>query len=120
MAQPFLERGDEGPVVSAAQLALAALGFDVGSVNGIFDDATAAAVMSFQENQGLAVTGSVDDETWAALGGQSFDPSERTEIGPEEAPSIARAVFFSSDIDGYLQDLGIDSTTIIDDDDPVS
>jgi N-acetylmuramoyl-L-alanine amidase len=117
MSQPFLQQGDEGPSVSALQLALAALGFDVGAVNGVFGKETVAALRKFQESQGIAASGNADDPTWAALGGQSFDPSKKTQVSGEQFPSLARAIHFSDDIDAYLQDLGIDSTTISDDDD---
>jgi len=120
MPPPDLQTGDEGPTVSALQLGLSALGFDVGPVDGVFSDTTATAVAAFQENQGLDPNGVVDAATWEALGGQSFDPSERVQVSGEAFPSIARALFFGADIDGYLQDLGIDSTTISDDEDPVA
>jgi peptidoglycan hydrolase-like protein with peptidoglycan-binding domain len=115
MSGPFLQQGDEGPSVSALQLALAALGFDVGAVDGVFNDATAAAVRQFQESQGVPASSAVDDDTWAALGGQPFDPSAVTQESAEEFPSIARLIYFSADIDAYLQDLGIDSSSINDD-----
>ena len=119
MSGPFLQQGDEGPSVSALQLALAALGFDVGALDGFFSDSTTTAVLQFQQSQGVAATGTVDDATWELLGGQSFDPSEVTQVSAEEFPSIARVLSFGADIDGYLQDLGIDSTTIIDDEEPI-
>jgi peptidoglycan hydrolase-like protein with peptidoglycan-binding domain len=99
MSGPALQRGDEGPSVSALQLALAALGFDVGDVNGVFGDTTAAAVLRFQNNQGIAATGTVNDDTWAALAGQPFEQSQRTQISAPEFPSIARAIFFANDTD---------------------
>lgn len=115
MALPFLQVGDDGPSVSALQLALAALGFDVGSVDGHFGDSTAAAVAQFQASQGLDATGAVDDSTWEVLGRQPFDASEAVQVSPSEFPSIARAVFFAGDPDGYLADLGIDPTGLDDD-----
>lgn len=120
MTPPSLQQGDDGPPVSALQLALAALGFDVGSVDGSFSDMTATAVSQFQESQKLDPSGVVDDATWEVLGGQSFDRSEQVQISGDEFPSIARALFFAEDVDAYLQDLGIDSTTITDNDAPVA
>ena len=117
MPSPFLQQSDEGPAVSALQLALAALGFDVGGVNGVFGDSTVTAVKQFQQNQGIVSTGTVDDGTWAALAGQPFGTSERMQISAKEFPSMSRAIFFADNIDAYLQDLGIDSTTITDDGD---
>ena len=120
MTPPSLQRGDEGPSVSALQLALAALGFDVGSVDGVFTDSTATAVSQFQASQGLDPSGAADDATWEALGGQPFDPSEKVQVSGDEFPSIARVLSFAEDVDAYLQDLGIDSTTITDDEAPVA
>jgi peptidoglycan hydrolase-like protein with peptidoglycan-binding domain len=102
-------------LVSALQLALAALGFDVGTVDGSFSETTAAAVRSFQENQGTTVSGVVDDTTWELLGRQPFEPDQITQVSAEEFPSIVRALAFAEDVDGYLQDLGIDAASINDD-----
>jgi peptidoglycan hydrolase-like protein with peptidoglycan-binding domain len=118
MEAPFLQQGDGGPAVSALQFALAALGFDVGVVDGIFGEQTQAAVRQFQENQGIDATGTADEGTWQALGGQPFTPDERTQLSAQEFPSIARAIFFANDIDGYLADLGIDPASIDDDEEP--
>jgi hypothetical protein len=76
-------------------------------------------VAQFQESQGVSATGTVDNSTWELLGGQSFDPTEATQVSAEEFPSIARAVFFGGDVDAYLLDLGIDPTSISDDEEPV-
>jgi N-acetylmuramoyl-L-alanine amidase len=116
---PFLQQGDEGPSVSALQLALAALGFDVGAVDGVFGDSTTTAVIRFQESQRVRASGTVDDTTWALLGGQPFNSTELTEISAKEFPSIARSLFFGGDADAYLNDLGIDAASINDDELPV-
>lgn len=118
MTIPTLQQGDTGPSVSALQIALAALGFDVGQVSGEFDEQTSLAVQNLQKSQGVPITGVVEDDTWAILGGQSFGSDEISQISGAEFPSIARAVFFSADIDAYLQDIGIDASTIVDDEIP--
>jgi len=118
MPGPFLQLGDEGPAVSALQLALAALGFDVGGVDGVFDEATMTAVQQFQENQGIALSGAADEPTWDVLGRQPFDPAERVQVSPDEFPSIARALSFADNVDAYLEDLGIEAASISDDEDP--
>jgi len=41
------------------------------------------------------------------------------QINPEEFPSIARVLYFGADVDGYLQDLGIDTSDLQSDDPPV-
>jgi N-acetylmuramoyl-L-alanine amidase len=57
-------RGDD---VAELQRRLGRLGFDAGRVDGIFGDATAAAVADFQRNVGLAVDGICGPATLAAL-----------------------------------------------------
>jgi peptidoglycan hydrolase-like protein with peptidoglycan-binding domain len=64
-----LTAGARGDAVRVLQQALINNGIAVaGGADGIFGAATAAAVSSFQQAKGLAVTGAVDDATAAALG----------------------------------------------------
>ena len=58
----------EGEDVVELQYRLKQLGFYHGSCNGIYDKNTANAVRSFQKSRKQAVTGKVDESTWAALG----------------------------------------------------
>lgn len=62
-------KGDRGDEVVDIQVKLATLGYDLGSdgADGSFGDLTEDAVMEFQHDRGLAVTGMVDEETWRAL-----------------------------------------------------
>ena len=57
-------RGDD---VAVLQRALGGLGFDAGRADGIFGQATAAAMSEFQRNVGLNVDGICGYETLAAL-----------------------------------------------------
>jgi len=52
---------------------LAQLGYDPGSAEGIFDQATRRAVRAFQEEEGLPVTGFISQGTVAALLGMGSD-----------------------------------------------
>ncbi|MGW5273799.1 N-acetylmuramoyl-L-alanine amidase [Streptomyces sp. NPDC004044] len=64
---PTLRQGDSGTDVKRLQRALtAALGTTVDAV-GTFGPVTATAVRTYQTRQGLAVTGIVSTNTWAAL-----------------------------------------------------
>ncbi|MFF1898288.1 N-acetylmuramoyl-L-alanine amidase [Streptomyces sp. NPDC058206] len=64
---PTLRRGDSGADVKRLQRSLtAALGTTVDAV-GTFGPVTATAVRTYQTRQGLAVTGIVSSNTWAAL-----------------------------------------------------
>lgn len=65
----FAQYGEKGDRVRALQSALVAAGITVrGGVDGDFGGGTSAAVMEFQRQRSLRVTGAVDDATAAALG----------------------------------------------------
>jgi N-acetylmuramoyl-L-alanine amidase len=69
-------RGDD---VAVLQLTLGGLGFDAGRADGIFGQATAAAMREFQRNVALNVDGICGYETLAALrrcGSRNEDASE--------------------------------------------
>lgn len=66
---PDLRRGHSGFVVKHLQNLLHEKGYPVGAVDGDFGGATTAAVLSFQEDNKLGVTGDVDQATWAKLSG---------------------------------------------------
>lgn len=62
-----LKLGDEGPVVRSMQEKLALLGYPVGIADGIFGQNTRRAVVAFQDEYGLDVTGVIDTETADAV-----------------------------------------------------
>jgi peptidoglycan hydrolase-like protein with peptidoglycan-binding domain len=49
--------------VEGYEARLANLGYDVGTIDGAADEKTQAAIEHFQHDQGLPVTGEMDDET---------------------------------------------------------
>lgn len=61
------QRQPTGPVLRRVQSALRERGYDVGPVDGVYGPRTANALQSFQEDAGLAVTGTVTSELLAAL-----------------------------------------------------
>jgi len=63
-----LAMGDSGPEVTALQQALAAKGFNPGAVDGSFGGGTQAAVIAFQNSEGLLADGQAGPRTLAALG----------------------------------------------------
>ncbi|HLM27151.1 MAG TPA: peptidoglycan-binding domain-containing protein [Thermoleophilaceae bacterium] len=63
---PGLKRRSRGDLVVWAQQHLRAAGESV-RVNGVFDSRTKAAVVSFQQKQGLAAGGGIGSATWTAL-----------------------------------------------------
>ena len=55
-------------VVSKAQIALAARGFDVGALDGELHARTVSAIHTFQKSSGMAPSGKLDPETLSRLG----------------------------------------------------
>jgi peptidoglycan hydrolase-like protein with peptidoglycan-binding domain len=65
-------------------------GYSPGNTNGLADERTRAAIRKFQQDQGIPVTGTVDEKTANQLGFEySKNPSNRGTSGaaPSEAPS---------------------------------
>lgn len=62
-----LEKGTVSNYVNAAEQMLEALGYDVGTIDNTFDDATEVAVLQFQEDHELERDGKVTGETTYAL-----------------------------------------------------
>ncbi len=86
VAEAALAFGDAGPCVRAVQLLLGDAGYDLPDT-GRFDAATRAAVRRFQASrQGVAITGRVTPETWAAFAGQGRRYS--IERGPVEGDHV--------------------------------
>ena len=67
MSKPTIEKGADNHHVRDLQEALVEKGYDI-SVDGIFGRGTEAAVIAFQESEGLDADGIVGRNTWAALG----------------------------------------------------
>ena len=59
LARPWLREGDEGADVAAVQQDLFDAGFYKGAGEGVFDDATSAAVQELQRQNGLEIDGMV-------------------------------------------------------------
>ena len=67
MSGKSVQRGDQSPMVERIQGMLDLLGYDPGAIDGYFGRRTEEAVLDFQEDYGLKVTGVVDDKTQRAL-----------------------------------------------------
>jgi Putative peptidoglycan binding domain len=63
--------------VIRAQMALDALGYDAGPVDGLLGPRTTSAIKRYQERMGLPVTGALTDEQIDALEVRSFDRAAR-------------------------------------------
>jgi len=64
---PALSVGSKGVYVFVLQDALTALGYSSSGLDGIFGPGTRQAIINFQTNQGLTVTGTADCSTWVRL-----------------------------------------------------
>lgn len=69
MARLLFGPGARGESVRTIQQKLTSAGFDTHGIDASYGPGTVAAVKGFQQKHGLAVTGNVDDQTWAALTG---------------------------------------------------
>ncbi len=64
----MLSNGSRGDAVTALQRKLFAMGFNPGTIDGIFGPNTDQAVRSYQEQKGLQVDGIAGPETFTSLG----------------------------------------------------
>jgi peptidoglycan hydrolase-like protein with peptidoglycan-binding domain len=67
MAEPVLKKGSNDPEVRDLQEAMKALGHDPGPIDGVFGEATEAAVKAFQQENGITVDGIVGEPTWVNI-----------------------------------------------------
>ena len=67
VGRPTVSYGSRGDAVRKLQELLNALGYDCGSVDGIFGSKTKAAVLAFQKANGLGADGIVGPLTWGKL-----------------------------------------------------
>ena len=64
MAEPNLQKGSTDPAVRDLQEALKVLGYNPGSIDGVFGATTEAAVKAFQQAKGVSADGVVGKVTW--------------------------------------------------------
>ena len=64
---PVLSKGSRGVYVNVLQDALNTIGYNSGTIDGIFGNKTYAAVVKFQKNNGLSQDGIVGCDTWRKL-----------------------------------------------------
>ena len=67
VGRPMVSYGSRGDAVRKLQELLNALGYDCGSVDGIFGSKTKTAVLAFQKANGLGTDGIVGPLTWGKL-----------------------------------------------------
>ncbi len=75
VSEAFYRSGDRGTEVQEIQVRLKKLGYEPGSVDGVFGPATTQAVKTFQKVAGLDVDGVVGAETFRKLMERDMPPS---------------------------------------------
>jgi lipoprotein-anchoring transpeptidase ErfK/SrfK len=89
---PTLKEGAAGPLAAWAERRLAALSYRPGSVDGVFDDETADAMMAFQKVEGLPRTGTAPDNVVRALTGAATPAPRRSAWGSRVEIDLTRQV----------------------------
>ncbi|MEL7067292.1 MAG: peptidoglycan-binding protein [Cyanobacteria bacterium J06581_3] len=92
---PILQQGSGGETVRRLQATLNLMGFYQGPIDGTFNEATTAAVSSFQSAAGLSPDGVVGPATWQKLLPRPGDtvtaavPPASSVVAPEPATEVA-------------------------------
>jgi N-acetylmuramoyl-L-alanine amidase len=103
-AYPTLSDGSQGDLVMFAEAMLAGLTYRPGSVDGVYDSQTEAAVMAFQKVEGLARTGVLGAETWDHLLGAGRPALRYDYSGNRMEVDLSRQVMF------YVHDGALERT----------
>jgi tetratricopeptide (TPR) repeat protein len=85
-ADEVLKVGEEGDAIRAVQEALGKLGYDVGTPDGKFGDATRTAVKAFQKKSHLKSDGLVGQDTFKAIVGDGASESAADQAGDAPLP----------------------------------
>ena len=91
----------------AAQELLAALGYDIGTIDGVEGPKTSAAVMAYQQNNGLPATGKIDEPLLASLRTSLNNRLRVAEEGqghdiPIKVPLVGSGTGFFISADGHM------------------
>lgn len=89
-AEAAFHQGDQGQDIANIQAQLNALGYNAGSVDGDFGEATAIAVEKFQRDRGLENDGVIGTDTYRALMGREIPVSR------DGSSSLVRRIVQSS------------------------
>ncbi|MCY0894873.1 MAG: peptidoglycan-binding protein [Alicyclobacillaceae bacterium] len=90
---PIAEYGDTGESVALLENDLNIVGDPVGSADGIFGPMTLAGVKKFQQQEGLPVTGVVDQTTWTDLQEATLQVEEKSgfQLASQGAPPSSQS-----------------------------
>lgn len=84
---PTVKNGSKGAAVSMLQTELAKLGYNPGTIDGVFGDKTAAALRAFQADHDLMVDAVCGTKTWAEIK-KLGQRAEETEQGMETVEPV--------------------------------
>jgi peptidoglycan hydrolase-like protein with peptidoglycan-binding domain len=87
----MLSNGSRGDAVKALQAKLQAMGFNPGTVDGVFGPKTDQAVRRYQEQNGLQIDGIAGPETFTSLGMMGDDEPAAVETLRHPEPTEASA-----------------------------
>ena len=89
-AEAAYHQGDQGQEIAAIQAQLNSLGYNVGSIDGDFGEATATAIGKFQRDRGLETDGVIGMDTYRAIMGRDIP------ISRDGSSSMVRRVIQAS------------------------
>jgi hypothetical protein len=93
-AYPVVEKGSQGPLVGWIERRLAAISYQPGPIDGLFDERTAEAVMAFQKVEGLDRTGAAGAAVLSGLILAERPPVGRHGTGKRVEVDLSRQVLF--------------------------
>ncbi len=88
--EPALEIGDKGPLVKALQMALTGLGYHLGGADGKFGRMTRDALLAFQADNDIPITGEYDRDTIRVLENGRPRPLDPDRMNASELELITR------------------------------
>ncbi|MFC0006351.1 L,D-transpeptidase family protein [Micromonospora siamensis] len=92
--QPTLRQGSRGAAVTTLQRRLAALHYDLGTIDGDFGPSTFHAVVAFQKVNGLSRDGIVGPNTWAKLSSPVIPKPRYRHSGLSLEANLSRQVLY--------------------------
>ena len=95
-AAPILKQGSEGHDVRIVQQSLKDAGYNIRTVDGIFGNETYRALIAFQRDNDIKITGVVDRATWKKLKeipsapkkNEGSEAEEKSDSGTKATPAV--------------------------------
>ncbi|WP_223290857.1 L,D-transpeptidase family protein [Streptomyces avicenniae] len=110
--QQILGYGDNSEQVRELQARLKQLGHFEENPTGYYGDVTTESVRAYQEAAGLEATGTVFEDTWTALTGETETPTEEEMFPPVEIPEVEPAALDDRCLTGRVLCISKTSSTL--------